>query len=145
MMAAVRLAATADLEVISSIEEAAFPEPWSAATLRHALSNEQHLALVAELDHTPCGYALYQLVAPTAELLRIGVMPRQRRLGVARRLLEKAQQELDRRGIRETFLEVRRGNLAARDLYRQSGYREVGQRPRYYPNGEDAILCCRLS
>ena len=37
-------------------------------------------------------------------------------------------------------LEVRRGNRAALRLYRRHGYRPVGMRPRYYDDGEDAIL-----
>ena len=38
-------------------------------------------------------------------------------------------------------LEVRMGNLAAREFYRCEGFAEVAIRPRYYPdNQEDAVV-----
>jgi ribosomal-protein-alanine N-acetyltransferase len=38
-------------------------------------------------------------------------------------------------------LEVRRSNVAAIELYRSLGYRQVGVRPNYYQEeGEDAIV-----
>jgi ribosomal-protein-alanine N-acetyltransferase len=41
------------------------------------------------------------------------------------------------------FLEVAPGNAAARALYASAGYAEVGRRPRYYPDGSDALLLAR--
>jgi ribosomal protein S18 acetylase RimI-like enzyme len=38
------------------------------------------------------------------------------------------------------FLEVRAGNLAARRLYRQLGFRDLGVRRGYYGPGQDAIV-----
>jgi ribosomal-protein-alanine N-acetyltransferase len=44
-------------------------------------------------------------------------------------------------GARSSFLEVRKSNLAAQDLYRKFGYEETGRRQHYYKdNDEDAIL-----
>jgi ribosomal-protein-alanine N-acetyltransferase len=37
-------------------------------------------------------------------------------------------------------LEVRTSNVSALALYDALGYRRVGCRRRYYPNGEDAIV-----
>ena len=42
------------------------------------------------------------------------------------------------------LLEVRAGNPAARGFYRAQGFREVGRRPAYYTDGEDAVLLSRL-
>ena len=38
------------------------------------------------------------------------------------------------------FLEVRAGNVAARRLYRQLGFRDLGVRRGYYGPGQDAIV-----
>jgi ribosomal-protein-alanine N-acetyltransferase len=40
-------------------------------------------------------------------------------------------------------LEVRRDNHSAIELYKGLGYAHHGIRPRYYPNGEDAMIMTR--
>jgi ribosomal-protein-alanine N-acetyltransferase len=44
------------------------------------------------------------------------------------------------RGCAEAFLEVRAGNAAAAALYSRFGFELVYQRPRYYPDGSDALV-----
>ena len=44
------------------------------------------------------------------------------------------------RGCASISLEVRPPNEPAVALYRAYGYREVGRRPDYYPDGEDALI-----
>ena len=47
-------------------------------------------------------------------------------------------------GVTSLTLEVRAGNLAARELYRKKGFREAGVRKGYYEdNGEDALIMWR--
>jgi ribosomal-protein-alanine N-acetyltransferase len=41
------------------------------------------------------------------------------------------------------FLEVATDNAAARALYDGAGYRRVGLRRCYYPNGGDAVVLAR--
>jgi ribosomal-protein-alanine N-acetyltransferase len=44
-------------------------------------------------------------------------------------------------GGRLVYLEVRRSNLAAQELYTKFGFETTGVRPRYYSNNhEDAIM-----
>ena len=43
-------------------------------------------------------------------------------------------------GARVVFLEVRAGNVVARRLYRQLGFRDLGVRRGYYGPGQDAIV-----
>jgi len=38
------------------------------------------------------------------------------------------------------FLEVRRSNRGARNMYESYGFAEIGVRPRYYEDGEDAVV-----
>jgi ribosomal-protein-alanine N-acetyltransferase len=41
-------------------------------------------------------------------------------------------------GLRAVFLEVDEDNAPARRLYARAGFREVGRRPGYYPQGRAA-------
>ncbi|TQF76591.1 ribosomal-protein-alanine acetyltransferase, partial [Elioraea sp. Yellowstone] len=51
-----------------------------------------------------------------------------------------AAAEAQARGAGRLFLEVAVGNAAARRLYGRLGFREVGQRRGYYPDGADALV-----
>ena len=140
-----RLAGQDDLETLAAIEAAAFESPWSPESLHAALEPPRARAWLV-LDpgtREAQGYALFLTVVDEAELLRIAVVPRRRRRGVARALLAAGLDDLDRRGIRVCHLEVRADNQPALALYAEAGFREVGRRPRYYPGGVDAVLLTR--
>ena len=82
--------------------------------------------------------------AREAELLRIAVAPEARGRGLGRALLEACQRELAEEGLAQLFLEVRPTNLAAIRLYERCGWEPCGRRPRYYSDGEDALLFQRV-
>ena len=75
-----------------------------------------------------------------AEVFNIAVQPQFRGLGLGSRLLATVVQFLQARKFTEFLLEVRLGNAPARALYARQGFVSCGQRPRYYPDGEDALL-----
>jgi ribosomal-protein-alanine N-acetyltransferase len=86
------------------------------------------------------GWAGLLVVADTAEIMTVGVVPSARRGGLGRAMLDTLLTEAARRGAREVFLEVRADNDPARALYRGAGFDEVGLRRGYYAGGTvDAI------
>ena len=40
----------------------------------------------------------------------------------------------------EILLEVRKSNLKAQNFYTKHGFKEIFVRPKYYKNGEDALI-----
>ena len=81
------------------------------------------------------------LILDEAHIGTIAAHPDYRRLGIGARLLAQALLQASREGAAVSLLEVRRGNLAAQELYRRFGYQVDGVRKHYYrDNGEDAIL-----
>ena len=60
--------------------------------------------------------------------------------GLASALLDLARAEADRLRGRGLSLEVRPSNRRAYLLYRRLGYQVIGRRPRYYADGEDALV-----
>jgi ribosomal-protein-alanine N-acetyltransferase len=54
--------------------------------------------------------------------------------------MAEARLEAERAGARGLVLEVRPSNRRAIRLYRYLGYDVVGRRPRYYADGEDALV-----
>ena len=89
------------------------------------------------------GYLAARRAADELHVLSLGVDPAHRRAGVASALLEAALAEAEAAaGARLAHLEVREGNAEAFAFYERFGFRAVGRRRRYYPDGEDALLLC---
>ncbi len=91
--------------------------------------------LVAESQGNVIGFVAYRVVLEEGEILNIAVAPDFRRAGVASRLLAEVLPLAP-----NWFLEVRISNTNAQAAYRRMGFREIGRRPRYYADGEDAQL-----
>ena len=93
---------------------------------------------------TAAGFILLQSVAEEAEILTLAVHPKARRSGLARALIEQAQDTLS---VARVFLEVAEDNAPARALYAACAFTETGRRPAYYkrPDGSrvDALLLQR--
>ena len=64
-------------------------------------------------------------------------------MGIGRELTTQGIKELVKSGARKMFLEVRRSNLKALNLYESFGFREIGTRKNYYQGSslnEDAVV-----
>ncbi len=79
-------------------------------------------------------------VAGEGEIANVAVLPKFWRQGVARALMQTALDKAAQLGLTRIMLEVRASNEPAQRLYRSFGFVEEGRRPRYYSNGEDALL-----
>jgi [ribosomal protein S18]-alanine N-acetyltransferase len=135
----VREAGPADASAVAALASAALREPWSAAGYADELALPGVRALLA-LVPEPAGFLLARRVCDELHVLAVAVAPARRRRGLGRALLDEALRRAAREGLREVQLEVRAGNAAARVLYAGLGFAEVGRRPRYYRDGEDALL-----
>ncbi len=82
-----------------------------------------------------------QELASAFEILLLLTRPMKKRSGLMKNLLSEVVKDLDMNHKEEIWLEVHESNLAARNLYKNSGFVEVGSRPKYYSDGGNAILC----
>lgn len=93
--------------------------------------------LVAVRESELLGFLAYRIVLGEGEILNLAVAPGSRRQGISSRLLQSVLPL-----AAEWFLEVRVSNATAQAAYRRLAFREIGRRPRYYSDGEDALLYC---
>lgn len=105
------------------------------------------MILVADLETTTppkiLGFAAFQRVIDEAELLNMAVDPDHQNRGVGRALLEEAHKRLLRVGAKRLYLEVRRSNAAALQLYYSLGFGLHSLRKDYYRDPpEDAYVLC---
>lgn len=96
---------------------------------------------MAVAEGRPAGYLLARHAADEGEILNLGVAPAARRRGIGRALVREGLNALAALGATRVFLEVRESNAAARALYAEFGFGEVGRRRGYYRRPtEDAIV-----
>jgi len=91
-------------------------------------------------EETPLGYAVVWRSGDEAELHYLEVFEDFRQRGIGKELLKQLLGELKKRGVKKLLLEVSEKNIPARGLYEKFGFRQVGIRKNYYPDGSDAIL-----
>ena len=82
-----------------------------------------------------------QELASAFEILLLLTHPKKKRAGLMKILLSEVVKDLGLSHKEEIWLEVHESNLAARNLYKNSGFIEVGSRSKYYSDGGNAILC----
>lgn len=139
----VRRAGGDDLEAVEALERTCFSvDRQSRRSLRYLLIRAHALAWLCE-DGTgqALGYVLVLLRrhSRVARLYSIAVTAGARRGGVARQLVQRAEQGARAAGCLCMRLELRRGNAASRGLFETLGYRITDVLAGYYPGGEDGL------
>lgn len=110
-----------------------YGEAWSALQLSGSLALVGSYARrIITASGDVAGFTLCRVAGPEVELLLIAVSPQQQGLGLGRMLVTTAADDARQRGATELFLEVRENNLAARALYRTTGFVDIGRRADYY-------------
>jgi [ribosomal protein S18]-alanine N-acetyltransferase len=144
MKVMIRDATNRDLPQIMGIERLAFDHPWSQDSFVREMTLPFSRIVVATAGDRPkdrvIGYLCRWLVADECHILNIAVEPESRRMGVAARLMRDAISEAKSNKAQFVTLEVRRSNLAARNLYRKFAFQDRRLRRNYYGAGEDAIV-----
>jgi len=133
-----------DLPLVIELERRAFSHPWRPEVflreLRLPFSKIVLARLAEESSGVLVGYLCRWLTAGVLEIQNVAVHPDWRRRSIGRRLVEHALTEGSQLGAQTALLEVRRHNVPAISLYRRLGFQEMGVRPRYYADGEDALV-----
>lgn len=139
----IRPAVRADLSALLALENEGFSsDRISSRSFRRFLKQPQDILLVAEAsagDVLGYGLLLRRSGTRLARLYSLVVSERARGQGVGRQLLAALEAEAQEAGSRFIRLEVRTDNTGAISLYRNSGYRVLGERHGYYEDGGDAL------
>jgi ribosomal-protein-alanine N-acetyltransferase len=140
----VRQAERADLLAVHRIEQASFPQPWPFEVFEQYLGEPGFL--VAE-DEAVVGYVVADSVPnhgqPLGHIKDIAVREGCRGEGVGSTLLQRALAVLEARGVASVKLEVRATNEGAQKLYGDFDFVHRRTVPRYYSDGEDALVLVR--
>ncbi|MEX2524935.1 MAG: ribosomal protein S18-alanine N-acetyltransferase [Gammaproteobacteria bacterium] len=141
----IRPMAEEDLTDVLAIETRAYDFPWSRTIFRDCL-RVGYCCWVLERDGVLEGYCVMSVAVGECHILNLCIHPDTHGMGLGRRLLDYMLDIAVEHRADSAFLEVRPSNDPAKQLYRSSGFDDVGVRRNYYPASfgrEDAIIMAR--
>lgn len=133
-----RTLSQAQLSQIQKVAQAAYgKDPWTKEQYEAAFQQKYNHFLGIEVDGMLCAYLHYFLLAGEAEIINIATLPSYQGQGCATTLFQALwQQPLER-----CFLEVRKSNVQAQQLYKKQGFKLLAVRKNYYQQPrEDALI-----
>jgi ribosomal-protein-alanine N-acetyltransferase len=132
-----------NLEILYQIERECFTiEAFSKQHIAYLLENPNAVSLVAKINNAIAGFIIGLIHCHdkkiTSRVYSLDVAVKYRRKGVGLKLLNEIERIFVKRGVKICYLEVRKGNVAALELYRKNGYVEV-EELKYYYNGAHGV------
>ena len=135
----IELATIDDLKEISKLEqENILTNTMSEAQIQECLNSENYICFKAIVDESIVGFIMLSK-SDELNIDSIAVNKDFRNLGIATRLIEKAESYAKENKIETLSLEVAYTNITAYLLYKKLGFTERRTRKNYYSNGDDAI------
>ena len=149
--ARLRVAELPDVQAMHAMETTLFPaDAWHIDMFLEELTHPTRTYYMLELpvenpessegDWRAIGYCGTMVVADTADVQTIGVLPEYEGHGFGRAMLEQMHERARELGAERILLEVRADNPRAQRLYERNGYRAIHTRRGYYDDGTDAII-----
>ncbi len=126
----------------AAIERECFRDPWPEDLIERWITGEdKRFYVCVDERNAVCGYIGAQFVLDEGYVGNVAVTHAARRQGVGRALVEAMAARARADGLSFLTLEVRAQNAAARELYENCGFVEVGLRRGYYDSPpDDAVL-----
>ena len=129
-----------DMQAILNIEYKCFKDPYPLSLLNRLHAMHPDGFLVAEAEGKIVGYVIGVLRwGATGHILAIATDPAYQRQRIASALMEHIINRLRANGAKLVRLEVRRSNTEAQQFYLKLGFRQQGEVPYYYEDGEAAV------
>lgn len=135
----------ADLEAVTLIEHQSTPHGWSKKIFEQSLKSNCCVVLQGENYPHLLGFCVLQKIVDELHLLNICIAKEYQQRGWGQTLLNGIIAVAKDSNFQDIHLEVRISNLAARNLYHNTGFNDVGIRENYYSSEsgrEDALQMC---
>lgn len=121
-----------DLDSVTAIEQqVTFDTPWSRRIFEDCLS-VGYSCWVLEQSSEVLGFGLLSVAAEEAHILNLCIKEGCQHLGLGTRMLSHLVDLAKEHGVAQIYLEVSVQNLPAIQLYKKSGFSQIGVRREYY-------------
>ena len=137
----VKSASVTDLQRLYEIEKECFSsEAFSMEQLAFLLENPSSISLIALADKEIVGFIIGIVreglkTENVGHVFTLDVAEKYRRKGIALRLLKELEKKFKEKNVKESILEVKLDNEAAKKLYKKFGYKEILCLKDYYGKG----------
>ena len=130
------------LAPVAAIERSAYAYPWTLGNFSDSICAGYHAQLLTGGAPNPVllGYFVAMKGVDETHLLNITVAPMHQQRGWARVMLDALAIWSRGEGAQWLWLEVRASNARAKAIYERYGFRAVGMRRGYYPEGGVGLL-----
>lgn len=126
---------------VAALESAVMgSDAWKASLVADELPRKDRTWWAAFDGNVLAGYCGGWIVDGQVQILKIATDPAYRRRGIAAELLALVASDARNLGATEMTLEVRASNVGAQTFYERMGLRNIGTRPHYYSDREDAVI-----
>ena len=126
---------------VATLESAVMgSDAWKASLVADELPRKDRTWWAAFDGNVLAGYCGGWIVDGQVQILKIATDPAYRRRGIAAELLALVASDARNLGATEMTLEVRASNAGAQTFYERMGLRNIGTRPHYYSDREDAVI-----
>ena len=129
-----------DLYEIYQLEKIIFKdEAWTQEMLKiELLRNENSKTLIIEENGRILGYLMARSVLKEYNIINMGVFPPRQKEGIGTMLLSNFLESIKNNS--SVFLEVKKSNLNAIELYKTIGFKVFDKRKNYYKDGSSALI-----
>ncbi len=130
-----------DLPQIVALDSECFTPSWSVGDYAAEMANGTVIGYLPD-GVKLAGLISFRYLVDEVEILRIAVLEKFRRQGIANTLLTAMELRLLQSlyGCSRIFLEVRVSNIIAQKFYEKYGFSRIALRVNYYSDGETAVV-----
>ena len=132
-----------DIDSLLLIERAVHIVPWNKAAFDICLQTKGNFGWVIEGEGRPAGFIIVSFKM-ACHVLNLSIARTYQRQGLGSQLLEFVVNQAKKQEAPFIYLEVRRSNIPAINLYKKMAFSQIGARKNYYPIAggyyEDAII-----
>jgi|YNPMSStandDraft_1061717.scaffolds.fasta_scaffold00029_39 ribosomal-protein-alanine N-acetyltransferase len=129
-----------DINELYKIELLSFEKPWQFIYFYYCFFNNNILILKAILNRKIVGFIITNQEEDSVHILNLAVNPKYRNLKIGSMLIETILNNKSYEKIYIFYLEVRKNNIIAINLYKKYGFVIEKVLKNYYGNNEDGYL-----
>ena len=149
MQTKIRKAKYEDASSMDKVNRMILPENYELDIWQMLLSSSDTISYVLEDKNTIVGYVIValdydNLTRVIGHVYSLGMLSEYRRKGYGKQLLEKAEDDLIKKGINKVILCVRKTNKSAIKFYSKLKYNGIKEVKEYYGKKQDAFLMKKI-
>ncbi len=119
-------------------------ESWGFSQFQECLSNKTYISFIALDGSQVVAFIIAQNLIDSINLLLIATKENYKKMGIASLLIESLIKYSEEKKIK-IWLEVRKDNSPAINLYTKFGFKNLYERKNYYKDGSSALILERYS